>query len=56
MQAPDFWNDMDKAQGYVKELNTLKNVLADFKELETQFDDVGTRVPKGRGLIEEKQA
>jgi len=40
MQAPDFWNDMEKAQSYVKELNTLKNILADYKELETQFEDV----------------
>ena len=47
MQAPDFWNDMDKAQNYVKELNTLKNVLADFKELETQFEDVEVLLEMG---------
>ena len=47
MQAPDFWNDMEKAQSYVKELNTLKNVLADFKELETQFDDVEVLLEMG---------
>ncbi len=47
MQAPEFWNDMEKAQGYVKELNTLKNVLADFKELETQFDDVEVLLEMG---------
>ena len=34
MQAPDFWDNMEKAQNYVKELNTLKNILADYKELE----------------------
>ena len=47
MQAPDFWNDMEKAQGYVKELNVLKNVLSDFKELETQFDDVEVLLEMG---------
>ncbi len=47
MQAPDFWDNMEKAQGYVKELNTLKNVLADFKELETQFDDVEVLLEMG---------
>ena len=47
MQAPDFWNDMDKAQNYVKELNTLKNVLADFKELQTQFEDVEVLLEMG---------
>ena len=47
MQAPDFWDNMEKAQNYVKELNTLKNVLADFKELETQFDDVEVLLEMG---------
>ena len=47
MQAPDFWNDMEKAQNYVKELNTLKNILADFKELEMQFEDVEVLLEMG---------
>ena len=47
MQAPDFWDNMEKAQGYVKELNTLKNVLDDFKELETQFEDVEVLLEMG---------
>ena len=47
MQSPDFWNDMEKAQNYVKELNTLKNILADFKELETQFEDVEVLLEMG---------
>ena len=47
MQAPDFWDNMEKAQGYVKELNTLKNILDDFKELETQFDDVEVLLEMG---------
>ncbi len=47
MQAPDFWDNMEKAQGYVRELNTLKNVLADYKELETQFDDVEVLLEMG---------
>ena len=47
MQSPDFWNDMEKAQNYVKELNTLKNILADFKELQTQFEDVEVLLEMG---------
>lgn len=47
MQAPDFWEDMEKAQGYVKKLNTLKNILADYKELETQFEDVEVLLEMG---------
>ena len=47
MQAPDFWDNMEKAQNYVKELNTLKNILADYKELETQFDDVEVLLEMG---------
>ncbi len=47
MQAPDFWDNMEKAQGYVKELNTLKNVLSDYKELQTQFDDVEVLLEMG---------
>jgi len=47
MQAPDFWDNMEKAQNYVKELNTLKNILEDYKELETQFDDVEVLLEMG---------
>jgi len=47
MQAPDFWDNMEKAQNYVKELNTLKNILDDYKELETQFDDVEVLLEMG---------
>ena len=47
MQAPDFWDNMEKAQNYVKELNTLKNILEDYKELETQFDDVEVLLDMG---------
>ena len=34
MQAPDFWDNMEKAQSYVKELNTLKNILDDYNKAE----------------------
>ncbi len=54
MQAPDFWNDMDKAQGYVRELNSLKNILADYKELETQFEDVEVLLEMGYESQEEE--
>ncbi len=47
MQAPDFWNDADKSQNYVKELNTLKNIINEYKELETEFNDVEVLLEMG---------
>ena len=38
-----------KSINYVKELNILKNVLTDFKELETQFEDVEILLEMGSG-------
>lgn len=40
MQEPDFWNSAEKSQGYVRELNTLKNVLKEYADLESEFEDV----------------
>ncbi len=40
MQEPDFWNSAEKSQAYVKELNTLKNVIQEYSDLESEFEDV----------------
>ncbi len=40
MQEPDFWDSAEKSQKYVMELNTLKNIVNDYKELKTEYDDV----------------
>ncbi len=40
MQEPDFWNSAEKSQTYVKELNTLKNVIQEYSDLESEFEDV----------------
>lgn len=40
MNEPNFWDDADKSQGYVRELNTLKGIVEDYKALETEYEDV----------------
>lgn len=40
MQEPNFWDSAEKSQGYVQELNTLKNVLTDYEELKTEMEEV----------------
>ncbi|MBP5250645.1 MAG: peptide chain release factor 2 [Lachnospiraceae bacterium] len=40
MNEPGFWDSPEKSQEYVKELNTLKNTVNDFKQLESEFEDV----------------
>ena len=40
MNEPGFWDSPEKSQEYVKELNTLKNTVNDYKQLESEFEDV----------------
>lgn len=47
MNEPGFWDNADKSQEYVRELNTLRNVVADYKRLETEFDDVQVLLDMG---------
>lgn len=47
MEAPDFWDNMDKAQGLMKELKNLKDIILDFKELKRKYDDVETLISMG---------
>lgn len=40
MEEEGFWNNADKAQNYMKELKNLKDTIAEFNELKTQYDDL----------------
>ena len=41
-QEPDFWSNQNQTEGVLKELKLLKNKLAAFEKLESQFDDAFT--------------
>lgn len=47
MEDPDFWNDGDKAQGFMKELKNLKDTVASFHDLKTQYEDIETLIVMG---------
>lgn len=47
MEDPDFWNDGEKAQGSMKELKNLKDIVAHFNELKTQYEDIETLIVMG---------
>lgn len=47
MEAPDFWNDADKAQKYVIELKSHKDTMAKFSNLKTQYEDIQILIQMG---------
>lgn len=47
MNEPGFWDLAEKSQKYVKELNILKNTVNEYKDLETEFDDVKVYLDMG---------
>ncbi len=47
MEAPDFWNDNEKAQEYSKELSDLKAEVSDFNKIKNSFEDVETLLEMG---------
>lgn len=47
MQEPGFWDDADKSQGYMKELKNLKDAVADYESLKTEYEDVQTYLEMG---------
>lgn len=47
MQEPGFWDDADKSQGYMKELKNLKDAVADYEDLQTEYEDVKTYLEMG---------
>ncbi|GGF91332.1 peptide chain release factor 2 [Paenibacillus abyssi] len=40
MTAPDFWDDNEKAQGIIAELNGIKSVVEQYEKLQTEHEDL----------------
>lgn len=47
MEAPDFWNDPEVSQNKVKEVKSLKDDVATYAALSTQYDDIETMIEMG---------
>lgn len=47
MEAPGFWNDMDKAQKYMKELKNLKDSIETYNNLKSLYDDILVLIEMG---------
>ena len=47
MEAPDFWNDAEKAQELVKEAKNLKDSIEQYEAIKTKFEDVETLIQMG---------
>lgn len=47
MEETDFWDNAEKAQGYVRELKGLKDVVAEYAELEQSCEDIETLLEMG---------
>lgn len=47
MEAPDFWDDADKSQKYMKELNELKSKKEGYEELVQEYEDIMTMIQMG---------
>ncbi|MCM3288556.1 peptide chain release factor 2 [Paenibacillus sp. MER 180] len=39
MAAPDFWDDNDKAQGLISEMNAIKSIVDQYGKLKQDYDD-----------------
>lgn len=40
MAAPDFWDDNDKAQAIIAEMNAVKSSVDQYNALQTEYDDI----------------
>ena len=49
MEAPDFWNDPEVSQNKMKEVKSLKDDVATYAALSTQYDDIETMIEMGYG-------
>ena len=47
MEAPDFWNDPEVSQNKMKEVKSLKDDVATYAALLTQYDDIETMIEMG---------
>ncbi len=51
MSAPDFWDDNDRAQKLIGEMNAVKSVVDDFNALNQEYEDLAVMIE----LAEEEQ-
>ena len=47
MEAADFWNDPEASQKKMKELKSMKDDVATYASLTTQFEDIETLIEMG---------
>ena len=47
MEAPDFWNNPEVSQNKMKELKSLKDDVATYRELEIAYEDIETMIEMG---------
>ena len=47
MEAPDFWSDPEVSQNKMKEVKSLKDDVATYAALSTQYDDIETMIEMG---------
>ncbi len=47
MEEPNFWDSTEKAQGYVKELKNLKDIIDGYDFLKGQYEDIETLIEIG---------
>ena len=47
MEAPDFWNNPEVSQNKMKELKSLKDDVATYRELENAYEDIETMIEMG---------
>ena len=60
MEAPGYWDNVEKSQEGMKELNILKEEKQKFEDLQGQYEDIETLLEMGyeeifKCLSEEKQ-
>ena len=47
MEEPNFWDDTEKSQAYMKELKNLKDTIDEYRELEQGYEDIQTLLEMG---------
>lgn len=61
MSAPDFWDDNERAQKLIAELNAVKDVVAEFEALSKEYEDLEVMMmlaeeENDEGMLEELEA
>jgi peptide chain release factor 2 len=47
MEESNFWDSTEKAQGYVKELKNLKDLVEEYNTLKSEYEDIETLIEMG---------